>query len=707
MRRVYTPRDAERLLLDPKRIRHACDYLTNKAFHHARATTTDFAGLRLIDAVYRPDAIDEAAARLRTDVHALMRGQSLNLAPLKEAPVPKPDGRTRRVHIPTYYTRCVTNHISAVLVDTSTPLLRSHVRAYLPAKRDPVHGAVLDLATAIANEGFRFWAKLDISNFFHEISHGLIESALDHYGYPSSFKGAVLSIARAPTWKKLANHAWGPVINSKGVPMGLAASAGVANLVCHELDDILHGRRNRIRVIRYADDIVVMARTMEDVTGAVRQAQKWATRNGLRLKGVSPDQRARTLVHDIHTEPLEALGFLIDSRGEVHIPAAKLEAKEREIAEAVGRLAQSPGWFDAKSTYDTSGVRTLGTDMMDALDIKEIISGAYRHWHKAASEGADAFLRHAWARHPELLNASSSTIWIASLGDPGADGDGGLHSSADTDATIPGQSTPMSMPLRGRNRARTSRPVHVRQAFAGGPDDDWNGIGRIGANDHLGVGSMELSMDVITRGTGIHPDADPKGSDVGVGPVRVTDRGDSMGISTHPGRDEDRNLGSYSSIGDTPVEIERSNGSDGPVFQIDPWSPSGATDTDGMGPPHPRCFANFRIHAKRVNPRSGGSGAIVLTESRMAAEEVPYANVPAEVALVRELRRRIGLEVSRGRNKLTVEVDQWLPKHLLQNGRHFHSVALFREVLRLHDEVRHARAYVRLVGRTPRANLIK
>jgi hypothetical protein len=98
---------------------------------------------------------------------------------------------------------------------------------------------------------------------------------------------------------------------------------------------------------------------------------------------------------------------------------------------------------------------------------------------------------------------------------------------------------------------------------------------------------------------------------------------------------------------------------------------------------------------------------LVLVPSGAGEDKRFYPNVPAEVALVRELRRRIGLEVSHGRTTLTVEVDPWLPKHLLQSRRHFHSVALFSEVLRLHDDVRLARAYVRIVGRSPATDPVK
>lgn len=716
MRRAYFPPDADPLLLDPRRLRLACDYLHNPAFTRARATTTDYRGRRLIDSVTGKATVREAALELERDVRRLLQGETLSIEALRETQIPKPDGRTRTIYVPSYRVRCFLNLVADVLTATSNQLLLPHVRAYRPGLQHPVPNAVKDLAAAVAKQKARFWAKIDIRDFFHRIPHELIARALSHFGYSAAFIHVVLAVARSPIWTEAAASEFASFANEVGVPMGLSPSATIANLACYEIDEDLHKLRDHVTVIRYADDFLFLAENHDRLVHAVRQVQRWARRHGLSLKGVSPDQRPRTLVHDFHDERMPALGLEIDHHGMIHIPAAKLADKDEEIDHLVGRLHENGKIVVGRSIYShPSGVRGGGTEMMDLVDIKAVVEGAYRDWQQCDPEGANDFLRRAWARHPELLHGGSSTIWVVSLGNPGDGEHEGLRYRPSIIAE-PIHPTPTPRSLRDQGMAgdgRVENGEQIRQTITGRPDLKTDSTYSDGAsasaaeesamtNDHSESIHGNHTLWIEDERTGDRPHTDPTRSIVGrAGSDGLHGLVSREDIATNPVRDGDPNRGlSWLRWRLSSIDTSRDNRFDCIVSQVVPQLASATADTDRRAPSSPRCFANFRIHAHHVPRHHGVPGSRVVVALGGDEVEEFYPRVPVEVALVRELRTRVAVEISQGTRVIAVETDAWLPKHLLQNHRHFHSVVLFGEVLGLHDDVRRARARLLVVGRS-------
>ena len=57
----WSPKDADRLLRDPKLLIHACDYRSNPAFCHADQRTEAFRGERMVDVAPTKTPIEWAA----------------------------------------------------------------------------------------------------------------------------------------------------------------------------------------------------------------------------------------------------------------------------------------------------------------------------------------------------------------------------------------------------------------------------------------------------------------------------------------------------------------------------------------------------------------------------------------------------------------------------------------------------------------------
>jgi RNA-directed DNA polymerase len=71
---------------------------------------------------------------------------------------------------------------------------------------------------------------------------------------------------------------WRP---TAGTPQGAVISPLLANIYLHPLDLLME--ESGYRMVRYADDFVILCRTQAEATAALRQVEAWVTANGLTL----------------------------------------------------------------------------------------------------------------------------------------------------------------------------------------------------------------------------------------------------------------------------------------------------------------------------------------------------------------------------------------------------------------------------------------
>jgi len=71
---------------------------------------------------------------------------------------------------------------------------------------------------------------------------------------------------------------WTP---TAGTPQGAVISPLLANLYLHPLDLLME--QSGWRMVRYADDFVILCRTEDEARAALRQVAAWVTANGLTL----------------------------------------------------------------------------------------------------------------------------------------------------------------------------------------------------------------------------------------------------------------------------------------------------------------------------------------------------------------------------------------------------------------------------------------
>jgi len=76
---------------------------------------------------------------------------------------------------------------------------------------------------------------------------------------------------------------WNPI---SGTPQGSVLSPLLANVYLHQLDLTVH--RSGFKMVRYADDWVVLCQSMEEAKDALSLIQSWINNNGLQLSPKKP-----------------------------------------------------------------------------------------------------------------------------------------------------------------------------------------------------------------------------------------------------------------------------------------------------------------------------------------------------------------------------------------------------------------------------------
>jgi len=220
---------------------------TNLARAWARVRAN--AGAAGIDgqSVYAFDA--DAEHQLASLRRRLLSAERYVPPPVRRVDIPKPDGRTRPLGIPTVADRVVQQATRAVI----EPLFEQHFLpcsfGYRPGRS--AQGAVWWVREAI-NRGDGWVAEFDIMGFFDHLQHGrLLREVAKEVDDPEVI-GLIRRWLRAGVCTDE-----GLIPSLSGTPQGGVISPLLANIHLHRLD--VEVRSAGFRLIRYADDFVILA----------------------------------------------------------------------------------------------------------------------------------------------------------------------------------------------------------------------------------------------------------------------------------------------------------------------------------------------------------------------------------------------------------------------------------------------------------------
>lgn len=199
-------------------------------------------------------SVDKLLAHLHQEGATMMRtvrSGSYQPAPIKGVNIPKSNGKTRLLGVPTVTDRMLQQALVQVLEPLFEPDFRPHSYGFRPNRN--AHQAVQQAQRNI-NEGYHDIVDIDLKSFFDEVDHViLLELVFRKVKCPLTMR-LLRNFLRAPIQVngKLRKR-------RKGMPQGSPLSPLLSNILLHELDEELEKRGHRY--VRYADDFSVYVKS--------------------------------------------------------------------------------------------------------------------------------------------------------------------------------------------------------------------------------------------------------------------------------------------------------------------------------------------------------------------------------------------------------------------------------------------------------------
>lgn len=174
--------------------------------------------------------------------------------PILGVVIPKGDGKTRLLGIPTVIDRMLQQAASEVISSKFELEFKDHSYGFRPQKN--AHQAVLQSRNYI-NSGYQYIVDIDLKNFFDEVEHYIILQLI----YRKVRCATTLRLIRL--WLRAPMQIEGKLIKRrKGIPQGSPLSPLLSNIMLHELDRELE--RKGMKYVRYADDFSIYTKTKSE-----------------------------------------------------------------------------------------------------------------------------------------------------------------------------------------------------------------------------------------------------------------------------------------------------------------------------------------------------------------------------------------------------------------------------------------------------------
>lgn len=180
-----------------------------------------------------------------------IRSGSYQPKPIKGITIPKSNGKTRLLGVPTVADRMVQQALLQVLDPLFEPDFRPFSYGFRPNRN--AHQAVLQAQTYI-NEGYQHVVDIDLKSFFDEVDHAILLDLLYKKVKCQQTMQLLRRFIRAPIQIEGKLHK-----RRKGVPQGAPLSPLLSNILLNELDKELE--RRGLRYVRYADDFSIYVRS--------------------------------------------------------------------------------------------------------------------------------------------------------------------------------------------------------------------------------------------------------------------------------------------------------------------------------------------------------------------------------------------------------------------------------------------------------------
>ena len=200
----------------------------------------------------------------REELLTLIRSGKYKPQPVRRKEIPKSDGGVRKLGIPTVVDRVIQQAIAQKLTPIYEPLFSDGSYGYRPNRSAQM---AIQKVKEYAEQGYTYAVLVDLSKYFDTLNHDMLMNMLREEVHDKRVIDLVKKYLKSGVMEN------GLIVRTEeGSPQGGPLSPLLANIYLNKFDQEMEGRG--VHVIRYADDIVVLARSKRAAERLLESSRK-------------------------------------------------------------------------------------------------------------------------------------------------------------------------------------------------------------------------------------------------------------------------------------------------------------------------------------------------------------------------------------------------------------------------------------------------